>query len=160
MFLRFRSCNFKLGTKNVQRAMTRDETIFLSSTWHEMNSMSNCSTWCICKSFFLQLLRAETTCIKSLVNGLKKGELHHGECKKNIKVLISYTCDKEILFLQLLPRKLHLLVSIFVFVMIILNFSLDNLCVYFSILRIFANSNLFTACLIIEKIGGIDSKQT
>jgi hypothetical protein len=37
MFVRFTSCNFKLGTKNVQRAMIGDETIFLSSTWHEMN---------------------------------------------------------------------------------------------------------------------------
>lgn len=82
MFVRFTNCNFKLGTKKVLRAMTRNETIFLSSTWHEMNLMLNFSTWWICKFFFLQLFRAQMTCIKSLKSGLEKGELHHGECKR------------------------------------------------------------------------------
>jgi hypothetical protein len=62
--------------------MRGDESIFWSSTWHEMNLMSNCCTWCICKFFFLQLLRAQTTSIQSLESGLEKGELHHGECKR------------------------------------------------------------------------------
>jgi hypothetical protein len=62
--------------------MTRDETIFLSSTWHEMNLMSNCSLGAFVSFFFLQLLKAQTTCIKSLESGLEKGELHHGECKR------------------------------------------------------------------------------
>jgi hypothetical protein len=34
------------------------------------------------QDFFLQLLRAQMTCIKSLKSGLKKGELHHGEFKR------------------------------------------------------------------------------